>query len=150
MNGWLLDSNVVAELLQPKPDHAVETWSRAQPRHRVYISVLTLAEIEQGLWALPTNDRRRPGIEVLLIRAERIFAGRTLSVDDAIVRRWARIRGTARRTQRKQPPPIDALFAATAIEHGLYLASRNVADFELTGVRVFDPWTDDPEAFPLR
>ena len=73
-----------------------------------------------------------------------------MSLDDAVVGRWARIRGLARRTARKTPPPIDALLAATAIEHDLYLASRNVADFDLTGATLFDPWTDDASEFPLR
>lgn len=116
----------------------------------MYISVLVLAEIEQGLSALVAGDSRRAGIELWLRQVERAFAGRTLSLEDAVVWRWARLRGTARRTMRKTPPPIDAFLAATAIEHDLYVVSRNVADFDLTGVKVFDPWNDDPEQFPLR
>lgn len=150
MRGWLLDTNVVAELLRPRPDRAVESWARRQPRRRMYVSILALAEIEQGLWALPASDSRRAGIELWLRQVERTFAGRVLSLDDAVVGRWARIRGTARRNTRKTPPPIDALLAATAIEHDLYLASRNVADFSLTGAKIFDPWNDNLEQFPLR
>lgn len=150
MRGWLLDTNVIAELLRPRPERVVESWARRQSRQRMYISILAHAEIEQGMWALPTSDARRAGIELWLRQVERTFAGRVLSLDDAVVGRWARIRSMARRTTRKTPPPIDALLAATAIEHDLYLVSRNVADFGLTGAKVFDPWNDDLEQFPLR
>jgi toxin FitB len=72
-----------------------------------------------------------------------------LSVDDDIVRRWGVISGTVQRLTGRAPPVIGTLLAATAIHHDLYLATRNVADLRASGGAVFDPWTDDPAAFPL-
>lgn len=150
MIGWLLDTNVIAELFLVRPEKRVVTWAAAQPSSRVFISVLTLAEMERGIEALQPPDPRRREFTQMLQRVEVKFLGRVRSVDDAIVRRWARIRGQAYRHFKRSPAPIDALIAATAIEHDLYLATRNVRDMQLTGAQVFDPWRDDAALFPLK
>jgi toxin FitB len=150
MMGWLLDTNVVAELFLARPDRRVVAWAAAQPSSRVFISVLTLAEMERGIEALPLPDPRRREFAHMLGRVEIKFLGRVRSLDDSIVRRWARIRGQAHRHFKRSPAPIDALIAATAIEHDLYLATRNIRDVQLTGARVFDPWRDDAALFPLK
>lgn len=150
MKGWLLDANVLSELHRLRPDARVVAWAQALPAARVTISILTLAEIEQGLEALQPSDPNRREIARIFRLIEATFAGRVWSVEDAVVRRWARIRGLASRHFKKSPPPIDALLAATAIEHDLYLATRNTRDMRLTGVRVFDPWRDDPALFPVK
>jgi predicted nucleic acid-binding protein len=150
MRGWLLDTNIVAEMLLARPEPRVRAWINAQPSHRVTISILTLAEMEHGLEALPPPHPRRREIAQSLSAVETLFVGRIRSIDDSIVRRWARLRGQARRHFKKSPPPIDALLAATAIEHDLYLATRNTRDMQLTGARLFDPWRDDPALFPLK
>lgn len=59
------------------------------------------------------------------------------------------ISGTTKRLTRHSPPVVDTLFAATALEHDLYLATRNVADVRGSGASIFDPWHDDPADFPL-
>jgi toxin FitB len=65
------------------------------------------------------------------------------------VRRWGTISGTVKRTMGHSPPVIDTLFAATALEHNLYLVTRNIKDVRASGAMVFDPWNDDPSKFPL-
>ena len=150
MKGWLLDANVVSELHRIRPDARVLAWANGLPARLVTISILTLAEIEQGLEALRPSDPSRREIARIFTLIEATFVGRVRSVDDSVVRRWARIRGQARRHFKKSPPPIDALLAATAIEHDLYLATRNTRDMKLTGARLFDPWRDDPALFPLK
>jgi len=150
MMGWLLDTNVVAELFLARPEKRVTAWAAAQPSNRVFISVLTLAEMERGIEALPLPDPRRREYGRMLERVELKFLGRVRGVEDAIVRRWARMRGQAYRHFKRSPAPIDALIAATAIEHDLYLVTRNVRDMQLTGARVFDPWRDDAALFPLK
>jgi hypothetical protein len=65
------------------------------------------------------------------------------------VRRWGVISGTAKRLTGRSPPVIDTLFAATALEHNLYLVTRNVGDVRTSGAQIFDPWNDDPIQFPL-
>ena len=79
-------------------------------------------------------------------RLELGFTGRTLSISDAIVRRWGRLSGADQQTAGKAPPVIDTLLAATAIEHDLCLVTRDVRDVRDTGAALFNPWTDDPRS----
>jgi len=150
MKGWLLDTNVVSELFLARPERRVLVWAAAQPSHRVFISILTLAEMERGIEGLQPPDPRRREFAHMLGRVETKFLGRVRSLDDSIVRRWGRIRGQAYRHFKRSPAPVDALIAATAIEHDLYLATRNIRDMQLTGARLFDPWRDDAALFPLK
>jgi predicted nucleic acid-binding protein len=138
--GFLLDTNVVAEMLRPHGNRRVKAWLRAQVPERLFISVLTLAEYEKGLSNLYPEEPARAQIAETLARIERTFAGRVLPLADAVVRRWGRISGEANRRAGKAPPPVDALLAATALEHDLVLVTRNVRDIADLGVTVFDPW----------
>lgn len=149
MIGWLLDANVVSELSKEAPAPAVAAWAVAQPLERLYVSALTLGEFEYGIHSLPSSSPRRPMFEAALARVEARFRGRLLSVTDEVVRRWGRICGHARLATRQRPAPIDMLLAATAIEAGLYLATRNVRGVRASGAAVFNPWSDDPARFPL-
>ena len=149
MNGWLLDTNVIAELARRGGEPRVLSWAAAQDEARLFISVLTLAEYDQGVHNLPPASPARARIEAEVAGLERRFAGRVLSVGDAVVRRWGRIGGMVRAATGRAPPVIDALLAATAIEHGLHLVTRNVRDVRTTGASVFDPWRDDPAGFAL-
>ena len=149
MIGWLLDTNVIAELIRPNGAAAVKTWAAAQPESRLFLSVLTLGEYDKGIHNVAPDDPARPRFIAARDRLAARFAARTLSVSDPVVRRWGVISGTTQRLAGRAPPVIDTLFAATAIEHDLYLATRNVADVRGSGAAIFDPWTDDPAAFPL-
>ena len=128
MIGWLLDTNVVAEIIHPKGSRAVKAWAAAQPESRLFLSVLTLAEYDKGIYTVPDEHPARPrfiaGRHGLAAR----FGERILSATDPIVRRWGVISGTVKRVTGQSPPVIDTLLAATAFEHDLYLATRNVAD----------------------
>ena len=146
MNGWLLDTNVVSELMRLGGDAKVMLWAVEQPEHRVYISVLTLAEYDKGIHNLIERSPARAHYEAAVKSVELRFTGRTLSVSDAVVRRWGRLSGTIQQTTGKAPPVVDTLLAATAIEHDLCLVTRNVRDVRDTGAALFDPWTDDPRS----
>lgn len=148
MNGWLLDTNIVSEVARPRPNAAVASWLSAQPLGRLFISVLTIGEILQGIWKLPEAAPARPRFEAMLAGLEARFRGRMLNLSDPVVRRWGRLSGLELAAGRT-PPVVDILLAATALEHRLYLATRNVRDVRATGAAVFDPWTDDPARFPL-
>lgn len=149
MIGWLLDTNVIAALINPNGAPSVKRWAAGQDEDRFFISILTLAEYDKGIENLPPDDENRYRYAAARDALEDRFAGRTLSVSDGIVRRWGAISGRVKQATGHAPPVIDTLFAATAIEHNLYLATHNVKDTRASGAAIFDPWQDDPERFPL-
>jgi len=121
----------------------------AQPEHRMFLSVLTLAEYNKGIHNLePDHPDRSRYIAARDALAER-FNDRLLSVDDAIVYRWGAISGEVKRRTGQPPPVIDTLLAASAIEHDLFLVTRNVKDTRHSGAVIFNPWEDEPSRFPL-
>ncbi len=149
MIGWLLDTNVIASLMAANGAPSVKAWTATQDEHRLFISTLTLAEIDKGIHNLPDDHPARPRHVVALAMLEARFAGRVLPLDDATVRRWGRLSGAILRTTGRAPSVVDSLLAATALEHDLHLATRNVRDIAETGASVFNPWTDDATRFPV-
>ena len=149
MNGWLLDTNVIASLSAVNGAPSVKAWARTQLEERFYLSVLTLAEYDKGIAQLADPDPRRTRYAAGRDAIEARFEGRILALDNAIVRRWGALAGRVRRDTGHPPSVIDALLAATAIEHRLYFVTRNAKDVSETGAVVFNPWEDDPTAFTL-
>lgn len=149
MKGWLLDTHVVSALASPGGAPTVKAWASGQPEHRMFLSVLTLAEYDKGIHNIepdhPDRSRYMAARDALAHR----FGDRLLSVDDAIVFRWGEISGDVKRRVRQAPSVIDTLLAATAIEHDLFLVTRNVKDTRHSGAVIFNPWEDDPSHFPL-
>lgn len=149
MIGWLLDTNVVAELVSPGGSARVKAWSVAQPESRLFISVLTLGEYEKGIHQLATGDPMRARYASMRDIVAENFPRRVLPVSNAIVLRWGAIAGRVRRDTGHPPQVVDTLLAATALEHDLYLATRNIRDVSDSGALVFNPWTDDPALFQI-
>lgn len=149
MNGWLLDTNVISEVSGARPDPKVAKGIESLPEHTLFLSILTIGEYQKGIHYLPPGDKRRPRLQRSVAALEARFSGRILSVSDQIVLRWGAISGEVKRLTGHSPPVIDTLLAATAIEHDLYLATRNVVHVANSGAAVFNPWKDDPEQFPL-
>jgi toxin FitB len=149
LKGWLLDTNVVAALINPRGAPSVKSWAGAQDESLFHISVLTLAEYDKGIHNLAGDHAERPRYIAARDALEERFGERVLSLSDRIVRRWGRLSGEGRRVSGHAPPVIDTMLAATAIDHDLYLATRNVKDARSSGATIFDPWNDDPEKFPL-
>jgi toxin FitB len=147
--GWLLDTNVISELVNPNGARRVKDWAASQDEARVFLSVLTLAEYDKGIHNVADDHPSRPRFIAMRDGIAARFARRTLSVGDSVVRRWGTISGTVRRQTGQAPPVIDTLFAATALEHDLYFATRNVRDVRASGATVFNPWDDDPVNFPV-
>lgn len=145
----MLDTNVVAALINPNGAPSVKAWAAGQDETSFYLSVLTLAEYDKGIHNLADGHVDRPRyIAARDALAER-FGDRVLSLHDDIVRRWGRISGEVKRASNHAPAVIDTMLAATAIEHDLYLVTRNVKDTKPSGASVFDPWNDDAGRFPL-
>jgi len=135
----VLDTNVLSESLRPSPAPQVIEWLDAQHVETLYISVLTVAELRLGIEVLPAGTRRATLAHRLEGEVFPLVAGRILPVDDAVAGEFARLQAAARRAGRTMPT-VDALIAATCSAHGFALATRNVADFEASGVRLVDPW----------
>ena len=150
MKGWLLDTNVIAEMSGARPDGNVARWFDAQPEQILFLSVLTIGEYQKGIATLPAGDKRRPQLQRSVVALEKRFAGRVLSVSDPIVLRWGAISGEVKRLTGHSPSVVDTMLAATAMEHGLYLATRNIVHVAHSGAAVFNPWKDDPKLFPLK
>jgi predicted nucleic acid-binding protein len=140
LKGWLLDTNVIASLTSPNGAPSVRAWAARQDEDKLFISILTIGEYQKGIHNLPAADPARQRYAAALDALEARFAGRILTVSDAVVRRWGALSGTIRRDTGHPPPVIDTMLAATALEHELCLVTRNVRDVERTGAEVFDPW----------
>jgi len=149
VNGWLLDTGVVSELARAEGNARVVAWADEQDERRMFISILTLGEYDKGVHNLAQDSPARARIEAAVAALEARFAGRVLPLSDAVVRRWGWISGAVQRSTGQAPSVIDTLLAASSIEHGLYLVTRNVKDVAHSGARVFDPWHDDPASFVL-
>lgn len=149
MRGWLLDTNVVAALVNPRGAPSVKAWAAAQDETDMHISVLTLAEFDKGIHKLTDDHPDRPRYLVARDALADRFGNRVLSVEDEAVRTWGRLSGDVMRRTGQAPPVVDTLLCASAIVAELYLVTRNVRDTRPTGALVFDPWNDDPAAFPL-
>ena len=149
MRGWLLDTNVISAVSGAKPEPRVATWFKSQPEHTLFLSILTLAEYWKGIEHLPPGHSLRPRLRHAIEALEARFAGRILSVSDPVALRWGAISGEVKRTTHHSPSVIDTMLAATAVEHSLYLATRNTVDVAHSGAVVFNPWKDNPAGFPL-
>ena len=139
MSGFLLDTNVISELIKPKPEPKVAAWIEGTDEHLLYLSVLTLGEIRKGITAV-ADPARRVALEAWLERDLALrFDGRILPVNETVADRWGLLSGRAL-LSRHILPVIDALLAATALEHNLTLVTRNIKDIAVTGVPAFSPW----------
>jgi hypothetical protein len=136
---YLLDTCVLSELAKPRPDAGVLGWLEEADEGRLYLSVVTLGELEKGIARLPASARRRRIERWVRQDLAARFEGRILDVDRAVAERWGSISGAAE--ARGAPlPVIDAFIAASAQAHGLEVVTRNTADLERCGARCVNPW----------
>jgi toxin FitB len=133
---YLIDTNVLSELRRREPDAGVVDWFSARPATTLYLSVLTLGELRKGVEALPTCERRLRLMDWLEVDLPAFFSGRVLMFDLPVADRWGRLQAEAGRPL----PAIDRLLAATALQHGLSLVTRNSRDFAYPGLDVLNPW----------
>jgi predicted nucleic acid-binding protein len=135
---YLIDTCVFSEFTKPRPAASVDRWIAAVAETSQFVSVLSLGELEKGVRKLATS-RRRNDLERWLTSLRARLQERTLGVDADIALEWGRI--SAQAEGRGRPlPVVDALLGATAIVHGLAVATRNSSDIERTGARIVDPW----------
>jgi len=133
---YLLDTNILSELRRRQPNPGVVEWFSARPATTLYLSVLTMGELRKGIEALPMSERRLKLLDWLETELPAFFSGRILTVDQAIADRWGRLQVETQRPV----PAIDSLLAATALQHGFRMVTRNVRDFLYPGLDVINPW----------
>jgi predicted nucleic acid-binding protein len=137
--GFLLDTNVPSELTRPRPDPRVSNWVDAQNNASLHLSAVSVGELRRGFTLLPQSKRRMQLEQWFEHYLLPLFANRILPVTQSVGNRWGvlsaecRLRGTPLNT-------ADGMIAATALEHGLTLVTRNVKDFAGLGVTIFNPW----------
>ena len=136
---YLLDTCVLSELVKKAPEPRVLEWLQDQPEERLYLSVLTLGELQKGVAKLGTSPRQKALQSWLEHDLRQRFEGRLVGITEPIALLWGRIQGEAETRGRKMPV-VDSLLAATALSLDAALVTRNVEDVEASGVEVVDPW----------
>lgn len=136
---FVLDTNVVSELRKVrlgKADPNVAAWTESVDAADLFVSAITIMELELGVLSIERMDAIQGAVLRSWLEQHVLpeFAGRTLPVDTAVAQRCARLHVPDKRGER------DALIAATALVHGMTVVTRNVADFEPTGVPTVNPW----------
>jgi predicted nucleic acid-binding protein len=139
MSGFLLDTNIPSETVRVRPEPRVTEWIRHQANETLFLSAVTIGELRRGFVTLPESERRTR-LERWLERDVMLwFDERILPVTKQIADRWGMIDGIC---QLRGTPAntADGMIAATALEHGLTVVTRNVKDFTAFGVSLFNPW----------
>src|SRR6201993_1208119 len=134
---YILDTNIVSELRKgKKADRNVRVWAQTLPAASLYLSVVSILELEMGILLVERRDPKQGGILRAWMDGHVLtsFSGRILAIDTVVAQRCAALHVPNPRSER------DALIAATALVHSMTVVSRNVSHFQPTGVAVVNPW----------
>lgn len=134
----LIDTCVISEVRKPRGDNRVRERFAALDPDEIYLSVITIGELRKGLELAPTSEFRHV-LSDALARLEMLHRGRVLPIDLEVAHLWGQITARARRNG-FEVAATDGLIAATAIRYDLSVMTRNVKDFEPTGVLIVNPW----------
>jgi predicted nucleic acid-binding protein len=138
---WLLDTNVISEVRRPKPDQRVVSFISFRPFDQLYVSTVTLAEIRFGIELLQDPSHRSLLNAWVTNIVRPMFYDRILPITEDVVLRWRLLVESGRKIGRTFSQP-DLFIAATALEYGLILATRNTKDFEDLGLNMINPWIE--------
>ena len=141
---YLLDTNVVSEWAKPRPDPNLVRWLAESDEDRLFLSVITFAEIRHGLEDMLAGRRRDALLSWLAEDLPARFEGRILNVDLPVAHAWGKLMSRSRKMG-VNLGVVDALFAATAETHGLTLVTRNTKHFEKMGSTLLNPWRELPK-----
>ncbi len=139
MTRYLLDTNIVSELVKPKPEPLVSAFIAAHPLHDLYLSEITFAEIRLGIERQAEPLKRSALVSWLNHQLRPMFEGRVVAIGEDVILRWRLMVEAGRKNGHTYSQP-DLFIAACAALHGLTVVTRDVDDFERSGVAVFNPW----------
>jgi predicted nucleic acid-binding protein len=136
---WLLDTNILSELRRPRPEPKVVAFVAGCPLDRLYISVVTLAEIRFGIELIAEPVRRAALNDWLTHRVRPMFEGRILPLSEEVMLKWRLLVEEGRKSGHTFSQP-DLMIAATALQHGLTVVTRDRTEYDRARVPVLDPW----------
>ena len=134
-----LDTNVVSEATRPQASASVLEWLAGKDAESLFLSAITLGELQRGVLLLPSGAKRKALFRWIEADIREAYAGRIPPVDALVMDRWAQLEAATTKAGRRLAA-MDGPIAATALAHGLTLATRNQSDFEGRGVPLIDPW----------
>ncbi len=140
---YLLDTNIISELVARQPPQPLLAWLDSLEPQAVYLSVISVGEIQKGIAKLPDSEQKQQLTEWLHDQPLVRFADHILTIDTAVMLTWGIL--TADCEKKGRPlPALDALIAALARHHQCVLVTRNDKDFAATGIAVLNPWRTVP------
>ncbi len=141
MNGWLLDTNVISELRRPRPSARVGSFIASQRIEDLFVSTVTFAEIRYGIETVGDPIRRAELNDWLLHRVRPLFDQRVLEVSEDVMFKWRLLVDEGRKAGHTFSQP-DLIIAATALQHGLTVVTRDTDDYKRARVPLLNPWVD--------
>lgn len=141
MSGWLLDTNVISELRRPRPSARVRRFIAGLRLEELFVSTVTFAEIRFGIEAVGDATRRAELSDWLQHRVRPMFDQRVLEVSEDVMFRWRLLVEDGRKVGHTFSQP-DLIIAATALQHGLTVVTRDTGDYERARVPLLNPWVD--------
>ena len=136
---YLLDTCIISEFSRRRPSSAVVAWLETVSTADLYLSAVTIGEMQKGVAKLPIDDPMRRKLVMWVDSIEAEFSQRVLQFDAEIAKEWGRIVGEALRIGRVRPL-VDMQIAATAFKHGMILVTRNTKDMKGVGVELLNPF----------
>ena len=142
MSGWLLDTNVISELRRPRPSARVRSFVAGQRLEDFFVSTVTFAEIRYGIETAGDPIRRAELNDWLLHSVRPMFGQRVLAVSEDVMFKWRLLVEEGRKVGHTFSQP-DLIIAATALQHGLTVVTRDTGDYKLARVPLLNPWVDE-------
>ncbi|MBT4838327.1 MAG: type II toxin-antitoxin system VapC family toxin [Methylococcales bacterium] len=138
---YLLDTCVISEIIKPKPNKNVISWVQNKKSNSLYLSVLSLGEIEKGIEKSPSDIRKNKLKLWLEDDLKKHFQGRIIPIDVEIATRWGNLQGIAE-LRGKPMPTVDGLIAVSGLVRHCIVVTRNVSDMQQSSAELFNPWLD--------
>ncbi|MFZ1986735.1 MAG: type II toxin-antitoxin system VapC family toxin [Desulfatitalea sp.] len=135
----MLDTCVISELVKPQPNVELVDWCGRQNEESLFLSSITIGEIQKGISKLPPSERKKTLQNWLDTDLLDRFGDRIIGIDTKVARMWGEIQAATEKTGLKMPV-IDSLIASSGLVYDLTIVTRNVQDMQASGVRLLNPW----------